>query len=158
MVEIRSENGRLWAAKSLGRSRSAPAHGVFCDRKRCGSRQETVTAELRSSGTMYRIGLVSTTGTRLSWPFSVADRGQKPRCILLYRTVVRNGGGIPLSVFCPLFFCRYDTLSTGSVRYRLNPVNMCYSSPRRSYSSSLSHSQPKMSVDGIVARRRTAVK
>ena len=33
--------------------------------------------------------------------------GQKPRCILLYRTVARNGGGIPLSVVCP-FFCGFD--------------------------------------------------
>ena len=40
--------------------------GVFCDRKRYGSRQETVTAELRSRGTMYRKELVSKTGTRLS--------------------------------------------------------------------------------------------
>ena len=38
--------------------------GVFCDRKRYGSRQETVTAELKSCGTMYR--KESKTGTRLS--------------------------------------------------------------------------------------------
>ena len=32
----------------------------------------------------------------------VADRGQNStRCILLYRTVARNGCGIPLSVVCP---------------------------------------------------------
>ena len=41
-------------------------HGVFCDKKRYGSRQETVTAELRSRGKMYRKELVSTTSTRLS--------------------------------------------------------------------------------------------
>ena len=41
-------------------------HGVFCDRKRYGSRLQTVTAELRSRSTMYRKELVSKTGTRLS--------------------------------------------------------------------------------------------
>ena len=39
-------------------------HGVFGYRKRFGSRQQTVTAELRSCGTMYRKELVSKTGTR----------------------------------------------------------------------------------------------
>ena len=34
-------------------------HGVFCDRKRYGARQETVTAGPRSRGTMYRKELVS---------------------------------------------------------------------------------------------------
>ena len=65
MVEIRSEIERLlvWAVKSLGK---VGPHGEFCDRKRSGSRQETVTAELRSRGTMCRQELVSTTGTRLS--------------------------------------------------------------------------------------------
>ena len=51
---------------------------------------------------MYRKDLVSKTGTRLSLPISVADRVQKPRCILLYRAVARNGCGIPLSVVCPV--------------------------------------------------------
>ena len=60
-----------------------------------------MTAELRSRGTMYRKELVSKTGTRLSLPISVADSGQKLRCILLYRTVARNGGDIPLPVVCP---------------------------------------------------------
>ena len=41
-------------------------HGVFRDRKRYESRQEAVTAELRSRGTMYRKELASKTGTRLS--------------------------------------------------------------------------------------------
>ena len=41
-------------------------HGVFCHRMRYGSRQETVTAGLKSPGAMYRKELVSTTGTRLS--------------------------------------------------------------------------------------------
>ena len=59
MVTIRSEIGSLWAYGKVG------PHGVFCDRKRCGSRQETVTAELNSRGTMYRKELVSKTGTRL---------------------------------------------------------------------------------------------
>ena len=72
----------------------------FCDRKRYGSRQETATAELRSRGTMHSKELVSKTGTRLRWPISVADRGQNSTCILLYRTVARNGGGIQLSVVC----------------------------------------------------------
>ena len=64
---------------------------------------------------MYRKGLVSKTGTRLSWPISVADRGQKPRCIRLYRTVARNGRGIPLSVVCALFLllqCYYKNKNT----------------------------------------------
>ena len=38
----------------------------FSDRKRYGSRQETVTAELRSRGTMYSKELVSKTGATLS--------------------------------------------------------------------------------------------
>ena len=97
MVDIRSEIERLWAVKSWGK---VGPHGVFCDIKRYGSRQETVTAELRSRGTMYRKELVSKTGTRLNSPINVADWGQKPRCILLYRTVARNGGDIPFSVVC----------------------------------------------------------
>ena len=64
MVEIIwSEIERLWAVKILGQSRSA---WCICDRKRYGSRQETVTSELRSRGTMYRKDLVSKSGTRLS--------------------------------------------------------------------------------------------
>ena len=63
MVEIRSEIELLWAVKSLGQSRSA---WRCLRRKRDGSRQETVTAELRSHGTMCRKELVSNTGTRLS--------------------------------------------------------------------------------------------
>ena len=58
-------------------------------------------AELKSRGTMYRKELVSKTGTGLSSPITVTDRGPKPRCILLYRTVARNGCGIPLSFVCP---------------------------------------------------------
>ena len=41
-------------------------HGEFFDRKRYGSRQKAVTAELKSRGTTYRKELVSKTGTRLS--------------------------------------------------------------------------------------------
>ena len=52
-------------AKSVPWGKVGP-HGVFCDRKRYRSRQETVTAELRSRATMYRKELVSKTGTRLS--------------------------------------------------------------------------------------------
>ena len=59
------------------------------------------TAEPKSRGMMYRKELVSKTGTRLSCPTSVADRGRKSRCILLYRTVARNACDIPLSVVCP---------------------------------------------------------
>ena len=63
MAEIRSEIDRLWAAKSLGQSRSG---WCVLRQKRYGPRQETVTAELRSRGTMHRKDLVSKTGTRLS--------------------------------------------------------------------------------------------
>ena len=121
MVEIRREIERLWAMKSLG---EVGRHGVFCDRKRYGSRQEAVTGELRSRGTIYRKVLVSKTGMRLSWPISVADRGQKSRRFLLYRTVARNGGGIPHSVVYPLIFVkkilRRNILNRADDRKRYN--------------------------------------
>ena len=41
-------------------------HGIFSDRKRYGSRQKAVAAELKSRGTMYRVELVLKTDTRLS--------------------------------------------------------------------------------------------
>ena len=63
MVEIRSEIERLSAIESLGQSRSA---WCILRQKAYGSRQETVMAELRSRGTMYRKDLASKTGTRLN--------------------------------------------------------------------------------------------
>ena len=55
--------------KGYGRRRAwgkVGPHGLFCDRKRYGSRQETVMAEPRSRGKMYRKELVSKSGTRQS--------------------------------------------------------------------------------------------
>ena len=63
MAEIRSEIEKLCAVKSLGQSRSA---WYIFRQKAVWSRQKTVTAELKSRGTMYRKELVSKTGTRLS--------------------------------------------------------------------------------------------
>ena len=48
-------------AKSVRMGKVGP-YGVLSDRKRSESRQETMTAELRSRGTMYRKELVSKTG------------------------------------------------------------------------------------------------
>ena len=53
MVEIRSEFDRVRGVKSLGQS---PSTWYIFDRKRYGSRQKAVTAELKSRGTMYGIG------------------------------------------------------------------------------------------------------
>ena len=64
MVEIPSESERLWAMKSLRLSRSAWC--ILRQKALCGSRQETVTAELRSRGTVYRKDMMLKTGTRLS--------------------------------------------------------------------------------------------
>ena len=64
MLEIRSELDRVRGVKSLGQSRSA--HGIFSDRKRYGSRQKAMATELISRGTMYRMEVVSKTGTRLA--------------------------------------------------------------------------------------------
>ena len=58
----RKLNG-YWPRRAWGK---VGPHGVFCDRKRYASRRETVRADLRSRGTMYRKELVSKTGTRLS--------------------------------------------------------------------------------------------
>ena len=77
--------------------------------------------------------LVSKTGTYEAelTKISVANRGQKPgRCILLYRTVARNGCGIPLSVVSPIFIITAeatDELCTNDegIRARRGRYLMC---------------------------------
>ena len=115
-----------------------------------------MTAESRSRGTMYRNELVSKTGTRLSRPISVADRGQIPRCVPLYGTVARNGGGIPLSVVCPLFvFGQSGTM--GRVQEynsllaiaELNYIRCCCDQSRVQFYSSVRH-EPRTPSDWLV--------
>ena len=65
---------------------------------------KTVWVDLRSLETVYCQRMVSRSGTRLSWPISVAREAQMSRCIHVYPFVARNHGGIPFSGVCPLFF------------------------------------------------------
>ena len=51
--------------------------------------------------------------------------GSKPTCILLYRTVARIGGGIPLSVVCPLKMskhvsCEFDKFRVDIGAYQVH--------------------------------------
>ena len=99
MVEIRSEIEWLWAVKSLGQSRSA-----WCILRQKALRVASGSGDDRAE--KPRCDVPQGVGVKYRYEAELtnqrADRGQKPRCILLYRTVVRNGGGIPLSVVCPL--------------------------------------------------------
>ena len=52
--------------------------------------QKTVRVDLRSLETVYRQKLVSQSGTRLSWPISVAREAQMSRCIHVYRALWRG--------------------------------------------------------------------
>ena len=63
--------------------------------------QKTVRVDLRSLEKVYRQRMVSKSGTRLSWPISVARKAQMSRCIHVYPFVGRNRGGIPFSGVCP---------------------------------------------------------
>ena len=59
MAEIRSDIKRVRGVRASGK---VDLHRIFSDRNRHGSRQKTVTAELKSGGMMYRQDFVPKTG------------------------------------------------------------------------------------------------
>ena len=108
---------------------------IFSDRKRCGTRQKVVTAELKSRGTMNRTGVASKTGSRLT-ELTNQRRGPGPK-IWVYSDIPHGGAKwlrlyLPLSFRLPFFlFCWADLWFTSAmILYVYIPLKIVFCSFR----------------------------